>query len=319
MVDRYGGPEVLVPREVEVPPPGTGEIRIRHRAVAVNFIDVYCRTGYFDLLKPPGIPGMEAAGIVDAVGEEVRGFSVGDRVVYACPPVGAYCGLRTMAPDLVVHLPPGIGEEAAAAAFLKGVSASFLLHDVHRVRAGDVVLVHAAAGGVGQLLVQWARHLGATVIGTVSTEEKARTVEALGADHVILYSREDFVEAVMRLTGGRGADVIYDAVGRDTIEGSMRALATPGHLVSFGQASGPVGTWDVGRLSSKSVTLSRPNYGHYTSTPEQIARHSSRFFSALREGILRSPPPTRFPLSEAADAHRHLESRASSGSIILTM
>ena len=319
VVDRYGGPEVLVPREIDVASPGRDEIRIRHRAVAVNFIDVYCRTGYFDLLTPPGIPGMEAAGIVDAVGENVRGFSIGDRVAYACPPVGAYCGLRTMSPDLVVHLPPEIGEETAAAGFLKGVSASFLLHDVHAGGPGDVVLIHAAAGGVGQMLVQWARHLGATVMGTVSTEEKARTVEELGAHHVIVYSREDFVDAVMRLTRGRGADVIYDAVGRDTIEGSMRALATRGHLVSFGQASGPVGSWDLGSLSSKSMTLSRPNYAHYTSTPDDIARHSARFFAALRQGALRIASPTRFPLAEAAQAHRHLESRASSGSLVLTV
>lgn len=317
IVDRYGGPEVLRWGEVAVPPPGPGEIRIRHRAIGVNFIDIYCRTGYFDLLQPPGVPGMEAAGVVDAVGPGVSAFAVGDRVAYACPPVGAYCRLRTMSAELVVPLPPDIDEETAAAGLLKGVSASFLLHDVERVGPGDVVLIHAAAGGIGQLLVQWARHLGATVIATVSNDDKAATVEALGAHHVIVYSRTDFAAAVLDITGGVGADIVYDAVGRDTIAGSIRALAAPGHLVSFGQASGPVGEMDIGRLASKSITLSRPNYGHYTDTGAKIARHAERFFAALRSGAVRVAPPRRIPLADAAEAHRLLESRATSGSLIL--
>jgi len=317
VVDRYGGPEVLVPREVEVATPRRGEIRVRHGAIGVNFIDIYCRTGYFDLLTLPGVPGMEAAGVIDAVGEGVSGLSVGDRVAYACPPVGAYCALRTMSPELVVRLPPDIPEDIAAASLLKGVSASFLLHDVHRVAAGSTVLIHAAAGGIGQLLVQWARHLGATVIATVSNERKAEIARRLGADHVILYSREDFVDGVMRFTEGRGVDVVYDAVGRDTIEGSIRALTTPGHLVSFGQASGPIGAHDIGGLSSKSVTLSRPNYGHYTDTAEKLGRHVERFFEAVRRGFVTVTPPTVYPLAEAAAAHRALESRESSGALVL--
>lgn len=317
VVDRYGGPEVLVPETIEVPAPGAGEIRIRHTAIGVNFIDIYCRTGYFDLLKPPGVPGMEAAGVVEAVGAGVTGFSVGDRVAYACPPVGAYCGLRVMAPDLVIPLPPDIADDVAAASLLKGVSASFLLHEVHRVEQGDTVLIHAGAGGIGQLLIQWARHLGATVIATASSDAKARIAEAAGAHRVVVYSREDFVEAVMRITAGRGVDVVYDAVGRDTIEGSMRVLAAPGHLVSYGQASGPVGEHDVGRLSSKSITLSRPNYGHYTDTPAKLGRHVDRLFDALRRGIIAVRPPTIYPLAEAASAHRDLESRTSSGALML--
>ena len=256
-------------KEMALPAPGPGEVLIRHTAIGVNFIDVYCRTGYFDLLTPPGVPGMEAAGVVEAAGPGVA-LSPGDRIAYAGPPVGAYAERRVMSAELLVRLPDDISDETAAAGLLKGVSASFLLHDVHPVRAGQVVLVHAAAGGVGQLLVQWARDLGATVIATVSSDDKARVAERLGADHIIIYTRENFADAVMRITAGRGADVIYDAVGADTFAGSLEAMATRGHLVSFGQASGPVGNWDIGRFASKSITVSRPNYGHYTDTREKL-------------------------------------------------
>lgn len=318
VVAQYGGPEVLQLQDIALPPPAAGEVRIRHTVIGVNFIDVYCRTGYFDLLKPPGVPGMEAAGVIEAVGLDVKGFAVGDRVAYACPPVGAYCERRNMAPDLLVHLSNDIPDDIAAAGVLKGVSASFLLHDVHPVRPGDIVLVHAAAGGVGQFLVQWACHLGARVIATVSTDDKARIVERLGAHHVIVYSRENFTEAVMRLTGGAGANVVYDAVGNDTFGGSVAALGVRGHVVSFGQASGPVGNWDIGRFSSKSITISRPNYAHYTDTPEKLGPHVDRLFAAVRQGIIRIEAPKRYPLSQAADAHRDLESRRSTGALVLT-
>ncbi|MDQ0390960.1 zinc-binding dehydrogenase [Labrys monachus] len=319
VVERYGGPEVLRLQAIDLPPPAPGEVRLRHTVIGVNFIDIYCRTGYFDLLKPPGIPGMEAAGLIEAVGPGVEGFAVGDRVAYACPPVGAYCERRNMAPDLLVHLSDDIPDEIAAAGLLKGVTASLLLHDVHRLVPGSVVLIHAAAGGVGQLLVQWARHLGATVIATVSTADKARIAERHGAHHVILYSQEDFAAAVMRITEGRGADVVFDAVGNDTFGASLAALAIRGHLVSFGQASGPVGDWDIGRFASKSLTVSRPNYGHYTDTPERLRPHVERFFRALREGIVRVDAPTRFSLSEAAEAHRLLETRQTTGSLVLVV
>ncbi len=317
VVERHGGPEVLQLRDVALPPLAPEEVRIRHSVIGVNFIDVYCRTGYFDLLQPPGVPGMEAAGVIEAVGTGVSGFAPGDRVAYACPPVGAYCERRNMRPDLLVHLSDDIADDIAAASLLKGVTASFLLHDVHAVRAGSVVLIHAAAGGIGQLLVQWARHLGATVIATVSSDDKARVVERLGAHHVVVYSREDFTDAVMRLTGGAGADVIYDAVGKDTFAGSLAALAVRGHLVSFGQASGPVGSHDIGRMASRSATISRPNYGHYTDTPEKLAPHVTRFFGALRQGVLRVESPTRYELARAADAHRDLEARRTTGALVL--
>jgi NADPH2:quinone reductase len=319
VVERYGGPEVLRLQDVAVRPPGRGEVRVRHTAIGVNFIDIYCRTGYFDLLTPPGIPGMEAAGIIDAVGEAVEGFRVGERVAYACPPVGAYCERRVMAPDLLVRLSDDIADDIAAAALLKGVSASFLLHDVHAVRAGELVLIHAAAGGVGQFLVQWARHLGATVIATVSSEEKAALALRHGAHHAILYSREDFAAAVLRLTGGRGVDVAYDAVGADTFDGSLQALASRGHLVSFGQASGPIGARDIGALASQSLTISRPNYGHYTDTAERLAPHVARLFAALRQGIVTLAPPRRYALADAAQAHRDLEERRTTGSLVLTV
>ena len=317
VVERYGGPEELQLKEIGLPPPAPNEVRIRHTVIGVNFIDVYCRTGFFDLLQPPGVPGMEAAGVIEQVGSAVSGFAVGDRVAYGCPPVGAYCERRNMAPELLIRLSDDISDEIAAAGLLKGVSASFLLHDVHVVKRGDIVLIHAAAGGIGQLLVQWARHLGATVIATVSNDEKARIVERLGAHNVIVYSRENFAEAVMRLTNGAGADIAYDAVGNDTFAGSIAALAVRGHLVSFGQASGPVGNWDIGRFATKSLTISRPNYAHYTDTPEKLTPHVTRFFGALRQGIVRVEPPTHYHLANAADAHRDMESRSTTGALVL--
>ncbi|TPL75966.1 zinc-binding dehydrogenase [Mesorhizobium sp. B2-3-15] len=317
LVERHGGPEVLQLAEIGLAPPARGEVQIRHTFIGVNFIDVYCRTGYFDLLQPPGVPGMEAAGVIAAVGPEVSGFSVGDRIAYACPPVGAYCERRNMAPDLLVHLSDDISDATAAAGLLKGITASFLLHDVYSVKPGSVVLIHAAAGGVGQLLVQWARHLGATVIATVSSDDKARIVERLGAHHVVVYSRENFAEAVMQLTGGRGADVAFDAVGNDTFGGSLAALGVRGHLVSFGQASGPVGNWDIGRFSSKSITISRPNYAHYTDSPEKLGPHINRFFAALRQGVIRIERPRQYDLAQAADAHRDLEARRTTGALVL--
>ena len=269
------------------------------------------------MIRSRGVFGRVAAGVIEAIGPGVSGFTVGERVAYACPPVGAYSERRNMSPELLVRLPDDISDEIAAGALLKGVAASFLLHDVHSVRPGNTVLVHAAAGGIGQILVQWARHLGATVIATVSNDDKARLAERLGAHHVVVYSRENFADAVMDITGRRGADVVYDAVGTDTFAGSLAALGVRGHLVSFGQASGPVGNWDIGRFSSKSITVSRPNYGHYTDTPDKLALQVNRFFSALRQGVVRIESPRRYPLAQAADAHRDLESRRSTGSLVL--
>jgi NADPH:quinone reductase-like Zn-dependent oxidoreductase len=319
VVERHGGPEVLVAGRVMVPPPGPGEVRLRQTVVGVNYIDVYCRTGYFDLLKPPGVPGMEAAGVVLDVGPGVTHLSPGDRVAYACPPVGAYAVARTMDAGLVLRLPDDIDDETAAAVLLKGLTAEFLLHQVHAVRPGEVVVVHAAAGGVGLLLCQWAKALGAAVIGTVSTEEKADLARRAGADLVAVHAREDFVDVVREATGGRGADVIYDAIGRDSFARSLSALALRGHLVSYGQASGPVGSHDVAGWASRSATVSRPNYGHYTSDPAGLRVMADRLFAALRAGIVSPLIGGRLPLAAAAEAHARLEARATVGSTVLTV
>lgn len=317
VVDQYGGPDVLQMRDIALPPLRPDEVRIRHTAIGVNYIDVYCRTGFFTLLTPPGTPGMEAAGVVEAVGHDVADLDVGDRIAYACPPVGAYSERRNINADLLIRLSNDISDETAAAGLLKGITASFLLQEIGRVEPGMTVLIHAAAGGVGQLLVQWARHLGATVIATTSSEDKARLVRSLGAHHVINYSHTNFSDAVMDLTRGQGADIVYDAVGRDTLAGSIAALAIRGHLVSFGQASGPIGEWDIDKFAAKSITFSRPNYGHYSDTPEKLGKHVRSFFQVLRQGTVQIAEPTRFRLGQAADAHRHIESRQSTGSTIL--
>lgn len=316
VVPAYGGAEVMEFRTISVPPPGPGEVRLRHTAIGVNYIDIYCRTGYFRLLTPPGVPGMEAAGVVLDVGDGVSHLRPGQRVVYACEPVGAYAEARTMPATLLVPLPDDIDDETAAASFLKGLSAEFMLHTVHKVTQEETVLVHAAAGGVGLFLCQWASAIGARVIGVVSNEAKAEQARDAGGAEVFLYDRDDVVGGVMRLTGGRGADVIYDGVGAATFEQSLEMLAPRGHLVSFGQASGPIGSTDVGSLASKSVTLSRPNFGHYTTDPDELRAMSAHLFDALRRRILR-PVHQPLPLVRAADAHRMLEKRENIGAVVL--
>jgi NADPH:quinone reductase-like Zn-dependent oxidoreductase len=317
ILTRYGGPEVLEARKTFAPAPGRGEARIRQSAVGVNFIDVYCRRGSFDLVAPPGILGMEAAGVVESVGPGVSNVKPGDRVGYACVPPGAYTSVRTMRSELLIALPESLSESVAAAMLLKGVTASFLLHEVYAVRRGDVVLVHAAAGGVGQLLCRWAKALGAIVIGSTSSPSKAEAAKRIGCDHVVVSSQEDFAEAALRLTSGRGVHVVYDAVGKDTFERSIRALAPRGHLVSFGQASGDVGAYSIDQLASRSVTLSRPNYGHYTDTAEKLKSHTDRLFAALKAGILVAERPKLYPLREAPAAHADLEGRNTTGALVL--
>jgi NADPH:quinone reductase-like Zn-dependent oxidoreductase/uncharacterized protein YndB with AHSA1/START domain len=317
IIERHGGPDQLRLVPVQAPRPGAGEVRLRQTAIGVNFIDVYCRTGTFDLLQPPGVPGMEAAGVVLDLGPGVRHLRDGQRVAYACPPVGAYATVRTMKADLLVPLPDSVSDEVAAAILLKGMAAEFLLHRVHKLQPGETVLVYAPAGGVGRLLCQWARHLGARVIGATSSPEKAAAARAAGAHDVVLPGPASLEEQVKALTGGRGADVIYDAVGRDSFAHSLRALANCGHLVSYGQASGPIGSWDICSLQSNSATLSRPNYAHYTGTPEKVAAITERLFQALADGVVTAEIGQRFPLAAAAEAHRALESRRTLGSTIL--
>jgi NADPH:quinone reductase len=317
VMQSYGGPEVLQSQDIRVPKPQRGEVRIRQTYIGVNFVDVYTRTGYFNLVTPPGILGMEAVGVIESVGPGVSEFRVGDRVGYACIPAGAYTDLRVMKTDFLVHAPDFLSDETFAASLLKGITASFLLHDVYQVKAEDVVLIHAAAGGVGSLLVQWAKALRATLIGTTSSDEKAERVKRAGCDHVINYSYEDFAGAVMDITKGRGVDVVYDAVGKDTFENSLKALKPRGTLVSFGQASGDIGAYEIGKLAAKSATLSRPNYGHYTSTREDVLRHANAFFRVVKSGRVAIDAPRIFALSDASDAHQAIEGRRGTGAIVL--
>lgn len=317
VIDRHGGPEELHQAAIAAPPPGPGQVRLRQTAIGVNFIDIYCRRGSFKLLTPPGAPGMEAAGVVVDVGANVRHLKPGQRIAYAGAPVGAYATVRTMSAALVIPLPDEIDDVTAAAGLLKGMTAEFLLHRVHQVSKGETVLIYAPAGGVGRLLCQWAQYLGATVIGATSSEEKARVARAAGADHVILPGPLSLEEQLRGLTEGRGADVIYDAVGRDSFPHSISALATRGHLVSFGQASGDIGTWDIDSLAATSATISRPNFGHYTDSPDKVAAITARLFDAIGRRIITIDVGHRFALSDAAAAHRALEERQTTGSIVL--
>lgn len=317
VIDRYGGPEEFRAQSVIAPPPSPGQVRLRQTAIGVNYIDAYCRSGYFDLLQPPGAPGMEAAGVVVDTGLGVRHLSPGQRVAYACPPVGAYATVRTMDAALVVALPDQIDDVTAAAGLLKGMSAEFLLHRVHKIEKGETVLIYAPAGGVGNILCQWANHLGATVIGATSTEEKARLARAAGARHVILPGPKSLEDQVRDLTNGRGVDVIYDAVGRDSYAHSVAALANCGHLISFGQASGDIGNQNISALASNSATLSRPNFGHYTDTPEKIAKITARLFDTIERRIISVEVGRKYKLSEVTQAHQAMESRQTTGSSVL--
>lgn len=317
VIGHHGGPEVLRKMEIDVAPPGPGQVRIKQQAIGVNYIDVYCRDGSFDMLTLPAVPGMEAAGEIDSVGESVSGFHPGQQVAYACTPPGAYASVRNIDADSLVSLPQFVDTETAAAVLLKGMTSEILLHRVHRVQPGESVLVYAAAGGVGNLLCQWASRLGATVIGVVSTKEKAEVAKKAGAHYVITLGATGFASQISDITDGRGVDVIYDGIGKDTFRQSADALAKCGHLVSYGEASGPVRGWDLEALASSSLTLSKPYFGDFTDTPEKLKAVSDRLFDAMEQGILKVLVGGRFPLKEAAEAHRLLESRQSTGSILL--
>jgi len=306
----FGGPEVLQLRRLEAPAPGPGEVLLRQTAIGVNYIDVYIRKGLYRMIEPPAPIGMEAAGVV--VESHAPGFSPGDRVAYACPPPGAYVTMRTLPAAQFVLLPDHVDEETAAALMLKGMTAEYLLHRTHRVRPGDTVLVHAAAGGVGLLLCQWARALGARVVGTVSTEAKAELARANGCEHPIVTPTYAFAERTRQASGGRGADVIYDGLGYQAAQENLAALATRGHWVSYGQATGPL---EPVNLSEKSGTFSQPVLFHYTA--DYLQPMAGRVFAALRDGIIRPDVRRRYPLAAAADAHRDLEARRTSGQIVL--
>ena len=317
VVHAKGGPQVLSWEEIDVAPPAQGEALVRHAAIGVNYIDVYFRAGWYTPPAYPFVPGMEGAGVVEAVGAGVTEFAAGDRVAYASRPLGAYAQVRAMPAERLVKLPDAIGAETAAAAMLKGMTAQFLLRRVFRVGAGHRILVHAAAGGVGTILCPWAKHLGATVIGAVSSKEKAARVLTKGCDHAIVYTQENFVERVNEITRGAGVHVVYDSVGKDTFLGSIECLAPLGMLVLFGQSSGHVEPLEVTRLAKKSLFLTRPGLPDYTATREDLIACARELFEAIEKGIVDVRVERALPLADAAQAHIALEARKTTGSTIL--
>jgi len=315
-IHQTGGPDVLKWEEVEVGEPGPGQVRLRQEAAGLNFIDVYHRTGLYKQ-ELPFTPGVEGAGVVDAVGEGVDHLKKGDRVAYAGP-LGGYAEERLIDADRVVKLPKGISCEQAAGMLLQGMTAQMLLRSVFPVHDGDTILVHAAAGGVGLIMCQWAKALGATVIGTVGSEEKAELARAHGCDHPILYRKQDFVAEVNRITGGEKLPVVYDSVGRDTFMKSLDCLRVRGLMVSFGNASGPVEPFSPLMLSQKgSLYLTRPTLFHYVASREQLERSAGELFDVVASGKVKIEVQQRFPLKDAAEAHRELEARKTTGSTVL--
>lgn len=317
-IHELGGPELLRWEPVAAGDPGPGEVRLRHTAIGLNYIDVYFRTGLYQGPEFPFTPGMEAAGVVEALGADVTEFAVGDRVAYAGGALGAYSEERVMPAERLVPIPDTVDDYAAAAMMLKGMTAQYLLHRTHPIRAGDTILLHAAAGGVGLIACQWAKHLGARVIGTVGSDEKAELARAHGCDHPIVYTEEDFVAHVRELTADRGVPVVYDSVGQATFMRSLECLARRGHLVSFGQSSGAVAPLDIAELSRHgSLSLTRPILGHYTATREELRATARDLFDVVAAGHVRIEIGQTFALADAAAAHRALEDRATQGSTVL--
>ncbi|MCC6715834.1 MAG: quinone oxidoreductase [Gammaproteobacteria bacterium] len=313
-----GGPEVLRAEDVAVPPPAAGEATVRQQAVGVNYIDIYHRTGAYPVPLPSGI-GVEGAGVVAALGPGVTGIAVGDRVGYAGGPPGSYAEVRNLPADRLVKLPDGVGFEQAAGMMLKGLTAQYLLRRTYRVQPGDTILVHAAAGGVGLIMCQWARALGARVIGTVGSDAKAELARAHGCDHPVVYTREDFAERVRELTGGEGVPVVYDSIGKDTFMGSLTCLRPLGMMVSFGNASGAVPPFDTGVLARLgSLFLTRPTLFAYAARRSDLLAMAAELFEVVVSGKVRIDVAQRYPLREAAQAHRDLEARRTTGSTVLT-
>ncbi len=312
-----GGPEVLRLDDVQVGEPGPGEARVRHAACGVNFIDTYHRTGLYKLPLPSAL-GVEGAGVVEAVGPGVTHVKAGDRVAYSGGAPGSYSEKRVMPAERLVRLPAEISDEQAAGMMLKGLTVWYLVRKTYRVQAGETVLWHAAAGGVGLIACQWLKALGVKTIGTVGSDEKAKLAKAHGCDHTIVYTREDFAKRVKELTGGAGVPVVYDAVGKDTFAGSLDCLRPRGLMVTFGNASGPTGPIDPLVLSTKgSLFLTRPTLANYTATRADIEEGTGELFGLVRSGKVKIEVSGRYPLADAARAHRDLESRRTTGSIVL--
>lgn len=317
-IHKHGGPDMLVYEELAIVKPGTGQVHIRQTAIGLNFIDVYHRTGLYPVPQLPFTPGMEGAGVVESVGDEVSEIQVGDRVAYAGMPVGAYASERVMPASMLVKLPDTISEEQAAAMMLQGMTAQYLIRSTYRVKEGETILLHAAAGGVGLILCQWAKALGVTVIGTVGSEEKAALARAHGCEHTILYKDEKFAERVREITNGKGVPVVYDSIGKDTFEGSLDCLSPRGVMVSFGNASGPVPAFEPGILAQKgSLYLTRPLLMTYTATRQELLASAGELFDVVARGSVKIEINQRYLLSEAAQAHSDLEARKTTGSTVM--
>jgi NADPH2:quinone reductase len=316
--DRHGGPEVLRFEEVDLREPGPGEVRIRNTAVAVNYRDVLTRRGIHAVGGFPSAIGLESAGVIEKLGAGVAGFTVGDRVAYAGMPEGSYAELRIVPAARLIALPAAISERTAASMMIRGMTARMLLRQTYPVEQGDPILIHAAAGGVGLIMCQWAKHLGATVIGTVGSDEKAAVARAHGCDHAIVYTREDFVARVREITGGEGVPVVYDSVGRDTFEGSLRCLRRRGVMVSFGEASGDPDPMPPRRLGALgSIYLTHPSVSNYVVTRAEIDAASGDLFAMVTSGKIRIEIGSSYPLADAPQAHADLEQRRTTGSIVL--
>lgn len=312
-----GAPELMQWESIALPPPAAGEVRLRHHAIGLNYIDTYHRSGLYPLPLPSGL-GQEAAGVVEAVGEGVSEVAVGDRVAYATAPLGAYAEARNVPADVLVPLPAALSFEQGAAMLMRGLTAQYLLRRTYRVQAGDTILVHAAAGGVGTIMCQWAKALGATVIGTVGSEHKAELARANGCDHPIVYTRENFARRVRELTDGEGVPVVFDSIGKDTFMDSLACLRPLGLMVSFGNASGAVPPVDIGVLARMgSLFLTRPTLFTYAARRSELLAMASELFDLVVAGTLRVEINQRYALKDAAQAHRDLEGRRTSASSIL--
>jgi len=316
-ISEQGGPDVIQWVEKDLSPPGPGEVRMRNTAIGLNFIDIYHRSGVYPLPMPNGL-GVEAAGVIEAVGDGVTGFKPGDRVCTFGPMLGAYATERNIPAAMLLHTPEDVSDEMAAALLLKACTAEFLVERCAFVQPGWPVLVHAAAGGVGQILVQWLKHVGAYVIGTVSTEDKARIAKAAGADEVLLSTQDDVASRCRDLTNGLGVKVVFDGVGQDSWAGSLKATARRGLVISYGNASGPVTGVDLRSVASAgSLFITRPTLFDYYADPEERAAGAARMFDLVRQGIIKADIRQRYPLTQAAQAHRDLDARKTSGSTIL--
>ena len=314
-----GGPEVMSWDKLDVPPPGPGEVRVRHTAVGLNYIDTYHRSGAYKLPLPSGL-GQEAAGVVEALGPGVTELKVGQRVAYGTGPIGAYCEMRNMPVDKLVPLPDGIADRDAAAMMLKGLTVQYLIRQTYRVKSGDTILLHAAAGGVGLILSQWAKHLGATVIGTVGSDDKAKLAKAHGCAHTIVYSREDFVKRVDEITGGKKVPVVYDSVGKDTFLKSLDCLAPLGVAALFGASSGAVEPLNLGLLAQKgSLFVTRPTLNTYAASRENLVAMANELFDVVKSGAVKIEVNQTYPLKDAAKAHADLAARKTTGSTVLTV